>query len=156
MDYKFSYKTTVNDLWQLTMYYTYGSLVGVCNIIFTVAVILLTVSKWNESGDFFRVLLILGCCLFTVFQPLAFLKRARAQTAKITDTTEMEFNDTGIHIKVGQQHLTVRWKSVKRIAEKPTMVIIFADAKHGYVLSNRVLGKERKEFIRYLRSKVDV
>lgn len=53
------------------MYYTYGSVVGMCNLIFTAAVIALTISKWNSAGVIWRFFLVLGCCLFTVIQPFA-------------------------------------------------------------------------------------
>ena len=47
MKYKYTYRNTAGELWQLSMYYTYGSVVGMCNLIFTAAVIALTINKWN-------------------------------------------------------------------------------------------------------------
>ncbi|MGL5438099.1 MAG: YcxB family protein [Lachnospiraceae bacterium] len=154
MEYKYSYRTTASDLWQLTMYYTYGSIVGICNVIFTAAVLALSISKWKEAGDFLKGMMILGCCLFTVIQPLTFLNKAKKQASLITQDTTMQFDDTGIHIIVGDQESSIKWKSVKRISKKPTMVIIFADTTHGFVLTNRVLGKEKETFYQYLLSKI--
>ena len=45
--YRYTVRPTASDLWQLSMYYVYGSLVGVCNIIFTEAVLALAVAKWS-------------------------------------------------------------------------------------------------------------
>ena len=37
MKYKYTYRNTAGELWQLSMYYIYGSMAGLCNIIFTAA-----------------------------------------------------------------------------------------------------------------------
>ena len=63
MKYKYTYRNTAGELWQLSMYYTYGSVVGMCNLIFTAAVIALTINKWNTVSGVWRFLLLLACCL---------------------------------------------------------------------------------------------
>lgn len=71
MKYQYTYRNTAAELWQLSMYYTYGSLVGLCNIIFTVAVIVMGVSRWPELSGLMRALVLLCGLLFTVIQPIA-------------------------------------------------------------------------------------
>ena len=56
MKYKYTYRNTAGELWQLSMYYTYGSVVGMCNLIFTAAVIALTINKWNTVSGVWRSL----------------------------------------------------------------------------------------------------
>ena len=43
---------------------------------------------------------------------------------------------------------------MKKISKKPTMIVIFSDTTHGFVLSNRVLGSDRAAFYSYIASKV--
>ncbi len=74
MRYKYTYRTTARDLWQLSMYYIYGSLAGLCNIIFTVAAFALGFSRWDQAQGIVRCLIVLGCCLFTVIQPRLHVK----------------------------------------------------------------------------------
>lgn len=83
MKYKYTYRNTAGELWQLSMYYTYGSMVGMCNLIFTAAVIALTINKWNTVSSVWRFLLLLACCLFTVIQPLVVWRKAEKQAAGI-------------------------------------------------------------------------
>lgn len=154
MRFQYTYRTTAFELWQLSMYYTYGSMVGLCNIIFTVAVLALTVSRWRVSGAGFRALLVFGLCLFTVIQPLVVYLRAKRQAAGIAQNTTVSFGDDGIHIKVGDQFSNIRWESVKRISRKPTMIIVFSDTTHGFLFTNRVLGAEREAFYEYITSKI--
>lgn len=153
MKYKYTYRNTAGELWQLSMYYTYGSVVGMCNLIFTAAVIALTINKWNTVSGVWRFLLLLVCCLFTVIQPLAIWRKAEKQAAGISRDTEMELGDAGIRIRVGDENSMIPWTAVKKISKKPTMIILFSDTTHGYVLTNRVLGKDREAFYNYVTSK---
>lgn len=154
MRFQYTYRTTAFELWQLSMYYTYGSMVGVCNIIFTIAVLALSVSRWSVSGMGFRALLVFGMCLFTVIQPLVVYLRAKKQVSGLTQDTTVSFADEGIHIKVGEQFSDIRWESVKKISKKPTMIIVFSDTTHGFLFTNRVVGAERDAFYEYITSKI--
>ena len=155
MRYKYTYRTTARDLWQLSMYYIYGSLAGLCNIIFTVAAFALGFSRWDQAQGIVRCLIVLGCCLFTVIQPLMIYAKAKKQAAGITQDTLVSIDDNGLYIRVGDDTSQLPWKSVKRISRKPAMIIIFSDTTHGFIFTNRVLGNEKEEFYRYASSKVE-
>ncbi|MCD7994167.1 MAG: YcxB family protein [Clostridia bacterium] len=154
MRYTYTYRTTARDLWLLSMYYIYDSMAGLCNIIFTVAAFALGFSRWPQAQALMRCLIVLGCCLFTVIQPLAIYAKAKKQAAGITQDTRIAVDDNGLHIKVGNDTSDLPWKSVKRISRKPAMVIIFSDTTHGFLFTNRMLGNEKDEFYRYAASKV--
>lgn len=155
MRYKYTYRTTARDLWQLSMYYIYGSLAGLCNIIFTVAAFASGFSRWDQAQGIVRCLIVLGCCLFTVIQPLMIYAKAKKQAAGITQDTQVSIDDNGLYIRVGDDTSQLPWKSVKRISRKPAMIIIFSDTTHGFIFTNRVLGNEKEEFYRYASSKVE-
>ena len=70
MRYQYQSKVRAADFWALSMYRTYHSLVGVCNIVFGIAMILLTVRFWNQVGDVMQAVLFLACLLIPVIQPL--------------------------------------------------------------------------------------
>lgn len=154
MRFQYTYKTTAAELWQLSMYYMYGSMVGACNIIFTVAVMILTYVKWGSVGTGYRIALIAACCLFPVFQPLLVYRKARKQAAAIKQETWIGFDDKGLNIKVGEETSQIKWEKIKRISKKPTMLVIFSDTTHGFVLTNRVLGKEREDLYRFVVSRM--
>lgn len=154
MRYQYTYRTSAWDLWQLSMYYTYGSLVGVCNLIFTVAVILLAFKQWETAGTIYKIILVLGCGLFTVIQPLIVYFRAKRQAETIKEDTELGFDDDGVYIKSGSQDSELTWDKIKKVSKKPTMIIIFSNTTHGFVLTNQVLGGEKSEFYKFITSKV--
>lgn len=154
MKYKFTYQTTAFDLWQLSMYGTYSSMVGVCNIIFTVAIILLTAKFWGEVNVFMKILLIMGICLFTVIQPIAVYIRAKKQLPAIMQDIDIAFDDKGIHIKTDNQSSDLKWSKVKSISKKPSMIVIFLQARHGFILNNKVLGNQKEGLYNYVVSKI--
>ena len=154
MKYEYTYRNTAADIWQLSMYYIYGSLVGVCNIIFTTAVFVLGIVRWNSSGLFFRFGVILGFCMFPLIQPVLIYWKARKQAAVINQDTKVSFDDWGIHIKQGEKCSEIKWEKIKRIAKKPNMILIFYDYNHGVVMTTRVLKEEKDEFYAYVVSKI--
>ncbi|WP_291635330.1 YcxB family protein [Clostridium sp.] len=154
MKYKFTYQTTAFDLWQLSMYSIYSSIVGVCNIIFTVAMFLLSIRFWGDVNSFIKIGLILVICLFTVIQPAVVYRRARRQLRAVPHDMEIGFDDNGIHVKTENQSSDLKWNTIKGVSKKPSMIVVFSTTKHGFVLTNKVLGKQKKAFYNYVVSKI--
>jgi hypothetical protein len=152
--YTFNYQTTAFDLWQLSMYSIYGSIVGVCNVIFTVAVFLLTLKFWLEVNLFIKALLIISICLFTLIQPLAIYKRAKRQVAALPSNLEIEFNDRGVCVKSENKTSHLKWSEIKKILKKPNMIVVISNSKNGFILTNRVLGKQKNSFYHDVVSKI--
>jgi len=156
MKYKYKYKPTAFDIWQLSMYSTYGSIVGVCNLIFTVAMLLVTVKFWGDVNSFLRAILVIGICLFPVIQPLVVYVRAKRQVAMTPHVMEIGFDDNGIHVKTEKQCSNIGWNAVKGVLKKPSIIVIFSTNKHGFILNNKVFGKEKDAFYGYVVSKIRI
>ena len=153
MKYEYTYKNTGMDIWQLSMYYIYGSMVGVCNLIFTAAILTLTIVRWETSGNFFRICAVLGCCLFPVIQPLAVYGKAKKQALSSQDI-KIRFDDTGIHVGEGEGKQEISWNKIRRIGKKPSMILVFLNSTHGFVLPGRILKEEKNDFYAFLSSKM--
>ena len=154
MKYLFAYRTTAFDLWQLSMYGIYSSMAGVCNIIFTVAMLLLSAKFWGDTNNFVKIILIIATCLFTVIQPSVIYVRAKKQAATVPHDMEIGFDDQGIHVKAGNQNSDLKWNTIKGVSKKPSMIVIFSTAKHGFVLTNKILGKQKEALYDYIVSKI--
>ena len=155
MKYQYAYKNNAHEFWQLSMYQIYGSIVGVCNIIFTVAMVGLMMRKWDDFNIYLRIFLILLLFWFPLIQPLLIYSKSKKQEAAITDYTEVSFNEKGINAKLGNQSSFIPWKKIVKISKKPTMIIIFTDDKYGYLLTNRILGGDKESFYKFVSSKVE-
>lgn len=150
MKYKFTYQTTALDIWKLSMYNIYGSMVGVCNVIFIVAMLLLTVKFWLDVKIIIKVFLIIANCLFTIIQPIVVYIRAKRQVAGDTHDINLGFDDSGMHIKIKNKSSHLKWSMIKGVVKKPGMIIIFSTTKHGFVLTDKVIGEKKDSFYDYV------
>ena len=155
MKYKFTYQTTGLDIWQLSIYRIYSSMIGITNIVFTVAMLLLGVKFWSSVNLFIRVLIGFAVSLFTVIQPLAIYKRARRQAANAPEEIEIGFNNKGVHVKSGKQSSYLKWQRIKDVSKIPGMIVVRSTDKHGFILANRVLGQEKEDLYEYVLSMIN-
>jgi len=154
MKYKFDYQIIAFDLWKLSMHVTYGSIVGASNIVFTIAMILVTARFWNEVNIMLKLLMIFGISLFTVIQPLAIYLRAKKHLENVPEGMEIGFDDKGVHIQTSEQNSDIKWNTIKKIINKTNMIILFTTSKYGLIITNKMLGSKKEEFYKYLISEV--
>ena len=146
MTYKFEYKPTVSNYVQLALYNIYGSVAGMCNMIFTIAMLLLTIKYFPTTSLWMKSILLFGTLVFPVFQPIGIYYKAKSQVALLPEQMELEIDDTGIHITVEDDFSYLPWSKIKKIAKKPTMIVLFSDTLHGYIVTNKMLKQCRSPF----------
>lgn len=153
MKYRFQYTVTAAEIWQLSMYNIYHSMAGLCNVILTVAMILLTVKFWKGAAPISIILMLTGCCLFPIIQPFIIYLRGRKQVARMPRKMELEFGEKGLLVETEGESLVLPWEKLHSVNRLPRMVIIYSSDRHGFMLSKRVLGTEEKAFLSYLNEK---
>ena len=153
MKYTFKYSIKPIDFWQLSMYYTYSSIVGVCNIVFTAAMILMTTKFWASAQLIVKLAMLIASSLFLIIQPLAVYIKAAKRAKAVPDNTIINLNEKGIYVYIKDKCLEIKWKTVKRIIKKPTMLVVFLTYQDVFILTNRLLGKQREEVYSYIMSK---
>lgn len=154
MKYRFENKVTAWDFWILSMYHIYHSTVGVCNIVFTVAMFALTYRFGGQVHDMLELLMVIGCILFPVLQPLAVYLRSKAQAAMLPKNLELTFSEKGLHVKVAEQTQDISWGKIVSVTKEINMIIVRSDASHGYIITNRMLGDKKAEFWAFVQSKI--
>ncbi len=152
MCYQYQCRIKPVDIWKLSMRRTYRSLVGMCNLVFGTAMILLTVRFWNQAGDLAQALLFAGCLLIPVIQPVGVYLKAKAQASVIPQDTELTFDEEGIHVALKDEREFIRWSKVRGVRKEGSMIIIYTDANHGYMLTKRVLGSEKDAFYQHVKA----
>ncbi|MBQ8031864.1 MAG: YcxB family protein [Butyrivibrio sp.] len=154
MKYKYMCDVKASDLWKMAMVRTYKAAIGVVNIVFTVAMILLAFRFWKTAPDILRVLMIFGCLVFPVIQPLATYGMCVKQLENMPRDMELKFDDVGVTVSTGGQSQLIRWDKVRNAIKRSNMIVVMSDDSHGYMLTNRVLGNEKEEFYDFLCSKI--
>ena len=154
MTYRFENKVKPSDFWLLSMHHTYHSTVGICNIVFTLAMFALTYRFGKTASDAVEVLLFFGCILFPVLQPFFVYLRSKGQAMLIPEKLVLEFDEKGLTVEVGTQTQSIPWKKITSVTKEYNMVIVRSDAKHGYIITNRMLGKQKQDFWAFIQSKI--
>ena len=154
MEYRFKCDVKASDLWKMAMTRTYKSLVGLVNVIFTVAMILLTIRFWATASDLLTVLMVFGCILFPIIQPLAIFGNSVKQLENLPKDMELLFNEGGVRVFVGDKSELLRWNRIKNAIKRSNMVVVMSDDSHGYMLTNRTLGDQKEEFYQYICEKI--
>lgn len=154
MSYKVTYQTTAFDLWKLAMWQMYTSIIGMCNLLFTFAMIGLSIKFWGDMNSLIKIVMMVASSLFTVIQPLAIYKRARKQTDALSNNMTMVFDDQGIHINNHTKRSHIEWRKVRGVSKKANMIIIFSTTTQGFILTNKMLGQEKEAFYHYVTSKI--
>ncbi|MCR5508224.1 MAG: hypothetical protein K6F34_06020 [Lachnospiraceae bacterium] len=145
MQFTYKYKVRVSDLWQASMYYAYSSYMGVVNAVCIFAAIVLIVSRWRDSSDIFRTVMVLFLMLFTVIQPSLILLRAFSSLKNGRPELELTFSRAGVSILTDWKEQNVKWQEVLSIVKKPTIMIVYMTDGNGYILRNSVLKETRND-----------
>ena len=154
MEYKYMCDVKASDLWKMAMVRTYKAAIGVVNIVFFFFLILLVFRFWKTAPDILRVLMIFGCLVFPVIQPLATYGMCVKQLENMPRDMELRFDDVGVHVSTGGQSELIRWNKVKNAIKRSNMIVVMSDDSHGYMLTNRVLGDQKQEFYEFLCGKI--
>jgi len=101
MEYQYKCRITAWDFFRLTMRQTYRSMAGMCNLVFTVAMIVLAAKFWSRSGEVLQVMMLIGCLLFPVIQPAAIYAKARRQAAAVPQDVRLTFDEKGLLVTTG-------------------------------------------------------
>ena len=150
MAYKFKYQLKALDFWKLSMYSMYRSMIGVCNIIFTVAMIGVAIKFWGQINLGMKTILVFISNLFIIIQPISIYLKARKHIALLPKDMELGFDEIGIHINTKNQISELRWETIKGIIKKPNMIIILSTTKQGFILTNRILGMQKDALYNYV------
>lgn len=154
MRYSFKFKLNQKDMWEYYMIDRYSSLAGLVQIIFVVSLLILLCSRWNNVGIVIKILAFVGLSLFIIIQPLAFWINAGKSIDPNMPETELKFDDEFMIIKVNSHLQRIPYPEIIKVINKPRLLVIQPDQTHIYIIPGRILGIEKKELFKYLKTKI--
>lgn len=122
----------------------YKQWTAVVNIVFTIAAVILIVTKFTDTGMLGRTVMVVMVLLFPVIQPLAVLIMSVRQAGTIKVDTTLSISDRGFGIQVLDHRQLIQWKDFKAVIKRPGMLVMMPDEKHAYLIPDRVT-RESKE-----------
>lgn len=155
MDFSFKYQPNPFELWKLTMHSIYYSIVGICNIVFTISMILLIYRFWGNVELIGKLLLIAGVSLFTILQPIAIYLKSKKQLEKLPKGMRLNFNHEGLAINEENQSSFIKWNAIKKIVQTKNSLIIFTSNSYGLFLTKNMLGEQKNKLYEYIIEKTN-
>lgn len=150
---RFEVKLGVKELWQFSMYHSNGGVMGGVNVLFTLAALYLIITRWGVLGISYRLLLVVCVLMFTVWQPLLLYNKARkqAKSPAVQAPMLLTFGENGLKVEQGDQTAEFSWDQMGRVDRMPTMVILYMDRIHAYLLPKAELAGREEEFYKLVR-----
>jgi hypothetical protein len=146
-------KLTAKDLWKFSMYHSYRGFQGIFSILFSAAALYALATTWRTATISYRLLLFVCVLMFTVWQPFVlYMKAARqAKRSVIHDGMTLSISAEGIVVTQGQEKLELRWEDVVLVKRIGTMLIIYMDRIHAYLLPDSVTGEKAAELTAFIK-----
>jgi hypothetical protein len=133
----------------------YRSFLGVCNLVFTISMILLAVRFWSDSTMGIRTLISAGILLFPVFQPVMIYFRSRRIVGRMPGEMEISFDESGITTSANGKNSHVDFSEVRSVVRIFNLMIIHTRSKQGFILSDRVVGDKRESLYNFIKENVN-
>ena len=153
---RFRVRMTANDLWRFSMYHVNKGYLGVFNVLFTLAALFLLFFQSEQMLLPQRLLLVVCALMFTVWQPMLLLVKARKQAAGrgMKEPIDMFFGDEGIRAEQGGESVELAWDDVRKVKKIPGELIIYTDRIHAYLLPDTAVGGQREELNKLFHEKL--
>lgn len=151
---RFEINLTTKDLWQFSMYHANSGMMGVVNLLFTLAALFLILTRWSSVSAPYRLLLIVCVLMFTVWQPLLLYYKAhkQAKASSIREIMILTFDESGVQVEQNGQMMEFAWDQLGRVDKMPSMVIVYMDRVHAYLLPKKTMGDREEAFYEMVRT----
>lgn len=152
-DITFEVRLTAKDLWAFSMYHSNGGFRGIFNLLFSLAALFLLVFRWGTLTVPYRLLLVVCVLLFTVWQPFLLYTKARRQAKApvIRDPMRLTFDKNGLKVEQNEQAVEFTWDQMGRMDKMPSMIVLYMDRVHAYLLPRAVIGEQEEELCQLAR-----
>lgn len=139
---------TAKDLWTFSMYHANAGLMGVFNVLFSLAALYLLIFRWSSTTVPYRCLLVICALIFTVWQPFLLWNKARKQAKRpaVKNPMRLVFDDEKLTVSQEENVAEFSWEQMGRVDAKPSMYILYMDRIHAYLIPKTALGEQEEAF----------
>ena len=150
---KFSVKMTAKDLFDFSMYNSYSGAMGLFNVIFTFAALVLLIVTWGSTDVYQKVLLAFCVLIFTVIQPamLHVTSKKQAEMHGFSTPVNLTLTDEKIAVEQAGVEGEILWSQVWKAARIPSMFILKVGPSHAYLLPNAAVEGREEELLALLK-----
>ncbi|MBQ9765792.1 MAG: YcxB family protein [Lachnospiraceae bacterium] len=125
---KATVKLKASDLFCFFVYYSYVSIAGICELLFSIGGIVLLIIMWGSLSPAY--ILVLGMCgaLFTVVNPWMLFKKAKKQVSTspaFKEPVSYVFSEEGIHLEMGNEKADLKWSEIFKVRKVAGRIFLY-------------------------------
>ncbi len=154
MRYQFTFRNTAADMLRISLIYTYRSLAGTVNIVFTLAAAVLMIVKLQAGEPLIGVLAAVAVLYFPCIQPVIIYRKCRKIVSRQTEDTKVSFAEDKVYIQVGAETQELQWSQIYAVQKLSGCVLLYTGKGHGLAVPNRALKDKREEFYHFALEQV--
>ena len=154
MDYVLKNDVRPIDFFKIQMHNIYSSLAGICNIIFTFAMIVLLIKFHQQANIFILFLIIFAGLWFPIIQPWIIFCNSTKKAMQLPKNMTLSFDKKGMLVNVDNQEEMISWRKFSRIEKKYQSLILYVGTNRGYIITERSLANKKEEFYQYILNNV--
>ncbi len=153
MNYEFNYKIEPIDILLMTLKGIYSSIVGVVNVVFTVASIGMLLTFGGSLNIILDIVLVVAILWFPLVQPFLLYKKAKKSLSSFTENIKIMFEQNGIVINFNETISNIPWSNVVRVSKNNRAIVVYVTQKEGYILTKKVVGEQFDELHKFIIEK---
>lgn len=144
MSVEMDIKITEKDMYRFNIHHAYTGFQGIFATVIGVLVLVVAGVTCGKVGSTYTVLYLLFGVLFLVYTPIALRTRAKRQmllSPVLRETMHYVFDESGIHVSIGEQSADLEWSMVYRIISTKKQLLIYSTRVNAYILPLEQVGE---------------
>lgn len=158
MKIEFEVKLTTDDLYRFLMSHIYSGFQGWLSIFLGLAVIALSVWRFQELTLANAILYFAVGVIFIVYTPLSLRMRAKKQillNPAMKETLRYVVDEEGVQTILGEEQTKMPWENVYKVVGNKHQILIYTTRINAAILPRIAIGPQCPQLEALLREKVE-
>lgn len=150
MEVKFDTDITVKDMYKFLLNNTYRRFTGIVWVIFTFAVVFITIYTWGTMEIMYSVILIVLALLYAA-NPLILYFKAKSQvrnTPSFQKPLSYVLDEEGISISQDDDNAEVKWDEIWKIVRYGSEVIVYVSSVRAFIWPVRCIEDKYDDIVK--------
>lgn len=159
MSITFNIKLTVKDLYKFNLRQVYRGLQGFLSILLPVLLFAYGIMGIGKMQPVYTLLYMGLALVFLFYVPVSLWLRVKKLLANpenvLAGSLSYTFSEEGIQVSVPEESVSVEWAQIYRIVQTNSLLLIYTNRMHAYVIPLEQIGDHFDELSRLAHKKLD-
>lgn len=153
MEISFDTNVKEKELYKFSINNMYRKITGVIWILFSIAVIVVTIYTWGKVDIMKSILMIVIAALYTVVNPLLLWGKAKAQIKRnesFHKPLHYVINEKGITISQDDKSETTKWQQMWKAVRYGDLIVVYVSTVRAFIIPLKDVGDKYDSLIELL------